>query len=115
VAVWEYPSERAEHRLLAPAVGGTAAGDCTHLLDEPADDREQQVQRECPHDDASHEASLGLDARKGPDLVSCGLGVGADQVAYPPGVAVGGVEVLGSVYEPAQLGSEALELADATV
>lgn len=50
-----------------------------------------------------------------PDLVSYGSGVGADEMAYPPGVAVGWVEVLGSVFEPAELGSEALELADATV
>ena len=46
---------------------------------------------------------------------SYGSGVGADEVAYPPWVAVGWVEVLGSVYEPAELGSEALELADAAV
>jgi hypothetical protein len=44
-----------------------------------------------------------------------GSGVGADEMAYPPGVAVGWVEVLSSVFEPAELGSEALELADATV
>jgi hypothetical protein len=36
-------------------------------------------------------------------------------VAYPLGVAVGWVEVLGSVYEAAKLGSEVSELADATV
>jgi hypothetical protein len=36
-------------------------------------------------------------------------------MAYPLGVAVGWVEVVGSVYESAELGSEVLELADATV
>ena len=50
-----------------------------------------------------------------PDLVSYGSGVGADEMAYPLGVAVGWVEVLGSIFEPAELGSEASELADATV
>jgi hypothetical protein len=48
-------------------------------------------------------------------LVNTGSGVGADQVAYPPRVAVGRVEVVGSVYESAELGSEVLELADAAI
>ena len=49
------------------------------------------------------------------DLFGSHLGVGVDQMAYPPGVAVGWVEVLGSGYEPAELGSETLEFADAAV
>ena len=69
MTVREYPSEGAEDRLPAPAVGTTPARDRAHLLDEPADDREQQVQRERPHDGTSHDASVGLHAHRLPVLV----------------------------------------------
>jgi hypothetical protein len=67
-------------------------------------------------DAAAHPgAAKRLQPQIAPVPVPTGSGVGVDQVAYPPGVTVGGVEVLRPRDEPAELGSEALQLADAPV
>jgi hypothetical protein len=44
----KHPAERTEDRALAPARGVAPALDGPHAFDEPADDREQQVQANDP-------------------------------------------------------------------
>jgi hypothetical protein len=54
----EHPSEGAEDGAAAPAVRGTTAFDRAHALDEPTDDREEQVQTHRTTDQALHDANV---------------------------------------------------------
>ena len=85
VSEGERPSEGAEHRFLAPAVGCAAALDGAHPLDESADDGEQEVETQCPSDQFGHGASLVWLGLFGPKLwfASTALSVEVEVLTVP--------------------------------
>jgi hypothetical protein len=54
----EHPAEGAQDRTATPAVRRTTAFDGAHALDEPTDDREEQVQTQRTTNQALHEANV---------------------------------------------------------
>lgn len=54
MAVGEDPPKCAQDRLLAPAIGGASALDCSHALDELADHREEDVDQRGSDEQPSH-------------------------------------------------------------
>lgn len=56
MAEGEDPAEGAEHGLLAPAARGASTLDGAHLLDESADDCEQEIETQHPTDQLGHTA-----------------------------------------------------------